>query len=667
MKSGATQVKLLIIARSIFLNEQSLIPPSTSHQDMASDTHLSVVLETLLDERFPFAPTISPDGQRVAFVVSGYVPGEQKPRRHIWMAETASGEARPFTSGKRDEYAPHWSPDGTYLAFITTPEGEKAKPQLHLIAATGGDARLLCTMPNGVSKLAWAPDGSRISFISLEGDEPKQDPKILGSARHHRLWTIRPDQAVPEPVTQANLTVWEYAWSPDSRQFALYYSRGAEDTDWYHSNIGVISANGGAVREVVHLTWQARALAWSPDSKHLAYVSGRWSDPGRGSGEIFTVALDGGQVRNLTPGITCSPSWCCWLTDGRHLLYTAVKHVTHQVSLLDTQKGTSTVLVEDFVMQGDQPSLALTPDQRFCTTIHATPQQPDDVWFGTLNYADNLPNEITWKRLSWLNALIEETLELAKTERISYTSVDGWQIDGLFTAPLTTPSGTLPPLYVEVHGGPSGAYCDDWFPVSHFFAAHGFAVFRPNMRGSWGQGMAFADAVLGDMGGKDLQDILNGVEHLVQQGKVDSNRVCIGGWSNGGYLSACAVTQSNRFRAAMVGAGITDWHNMHAQSNIPDADILLIGASPLEQPEAYHQRSPITYAQRVTTPTLILHGEGDPCVPVAQAYAFYRALSERNVPVACVVYPREGHGVSERDHQRDSIKRQLRWFQQYAQ
>ena len=197
-------------------------------------------------------------------------------------------------------------------------------------------------------------------------------------------------------------------------------------------------------------------------------------------------------------------------------------------------------------------------------------------------------------------------------------------------------------------------------------AAAGYAVFHPNMRGSWGHGAAFADAVLGDMGGKDFQDILNGVEYLVQQGRVDGNRVCIGGWSNGGFLSAWAVTQTNRFKAALVGAGIMDWLNMHAQTTIPDADVLLLAADPLEQPEVYLRHSPITYAARVTTPTLILHGENDPFCPVAQAYAFYRALRECDVPVECVIYPRAGHGVSERDHVRDSLERQLRWFEKYV-
>jgi dipeptidyl aminopeptidase/acylaminoacyl peptidase len=638
---------------------------ATEKQDQA--TRLPATLDTLLDERYPNDVQISADGRFVAFGVWESVPGEQAQRQRIWIAETKNGEAHPLISGKSDESCPRWSPDGKYLAFITKPEGKKEKPQVHLIAAEGGKAGLLCKLPNGVSDLAWAPDGSRITFLSLEGEESKSDPKVLIPARHRRLWVIRQDQAIPEPVTPSNLTVWEYSWAPDSKQLALYYSYGPETNDWYHSQIGLVSSNGGAVRQLTHLTWQARALAWSPDGKHLAYLSGRWSDPGRGSGDLFTLSLEDGQIRNLTPNITCSPSWSCWLPDNRHLLFTAVKNVTSQVSLLDSSDGTITLLEADFVMQGDQPELTMTPDRRICATIHSTAQLPLDVWSGQLTYLYEKPTGIAWQRLSRLNPLIEETVELARTERINYTSLDDWRIDGLFTPPTKAPTNALPPLYVEVHGGPSATDCDGWFANTHLLAAHGFAVFRPNMRGSWGRGLDFADAVVGDMGGKDFQDILNGIEYLVTEGRVDGQRICIGGWSNGGFLSAWAVTQSRRFRAAMVGAGITDWHNMHAQTNTPDADAFLLASNALKQPETYRQHSPITYAEQVTTPTLILHGEDDPIVPVAQAYTFYRALQERHVPVECVIYPREGHGLAERDHLRDALERILKWLEQHIQ
>jgi dipeptidyl aminopeptidase/acylaminoacyl peptidase len=177
--------------------------------------------------------------------------------------------------------------------------------------------------------------------------------------------------------------------------------------------------------------------------------------------------------------------------------------------------------------------------------------------------------------------------------------------------------------------------------------------------------VAFADAILGDMGGKDLDDVLLGVDHLVASGRVDGTRLGIMGWSYGGFATEWAVTQTTRFKAAVAGAGICDFHSFHAQSNIPDWDRRFLGANLAEQPETYRARSAITFISRVTTPTLIVHGERDDCVPVNQAYAFHRALYERGVPTELAIYPREGHGFTERDHLRDLCERMLRWFERY--
>ena len=424
------------------MNEpQNSIAQTEALMDSMQEAHVAATLDIVLEMRFPMDITLSPDGKRVAFVVWEAVPGEQKQHGRIWVADTSGGEARPFTTGKHADTCPRWSPDGKQLAFIAQAESagekdkekDKEKPQLYLISAEGGEAKQVCKMPNGVSDLAWAPDGSRIAFISLEGEEPKGDPKVITAERHHRLWTVRPGHSIPEPVTPDGITVWEYTWSPDSKQLALYYSTAPGDTDWYRGQIGVVAADGGAVRQITHLTWQARALAWSPDSKQIAYISGRWSDPGRGSGDIFTVALADGQTRNLTPGIASSPSWCSWLPDGRHLLYSACKDVTHQIGVLDSSNGSLTLLDEDFVMQWDQPTLSTTPDHRCLATIHSTDRQPSDAWFGEVSYEDAMPKSIQWRRLSRLNPIAEATLALAASERIHYESVDGWRVDGLFT------------------------------------------------------------------------------------------------------------------------------------------------------------------------------------------------------------------------------------------
>ena len=650
------------------MNDSTLHGPQPEN---TSNQRILPTLEALLDMRSPADVHLAPDGKRIAFEVWMREPDQPKPRGRIWTVDTTGGEPQPLTAGKKDDSCPRWSPDGTRVAFISTGEGEKDKPQLHIIAANGGEAKQICALPDGVSELAWAPDGSRIAFISLAGDEPEDDPKVFtpGNGRHRRLWTVRPDYDIPEPVTPDGVTVWEYVWSPDSKQLALYYSHGSETTDWYRSQIGIVAASGGAVRRLTQfapVSRQACALSWSPDGKHIAYVSGRWSDPGRGGGDIYLLSLESGKSRNLTPGIEISATWCAWFPDGRRVLYTAVAEVSHQVGILDITDGTTTALDRTFVMQWDQPTLSPTPDLRSFATIHSTATQPSDVYLGTLTDSKDGTAAIEWKRLSRLNPIAEETFVKVPSEHIRYESVDGILIDALYTPPVNRKDGGLPPLYVSVHGGPSGAWCDSWGGLSFMFSAAGFAMLRVNYRGSWGRGVAFADGVLGDMGGKDLQDILAGIDYLVKEGRVDGDRVAIGGWSNGGYLSAWAVTQTKRFKSATMGAGISDWHNMHAQTNIADADVLLLQADPLENPNIYHQHSPITFANRVTTPTLIVHGENDPAVPVAQAYAFYRALRERNVPTELAVYPREGHGLREREHLLDCIKRELRWLEKFV-
>jgi len=624
------------------------------------------MMETL---RLPTDAQLSPDGQHVAFVLMEPISELPKRQGRIWVVDTHGGEPRPLTKGPGNDSCPRWSPDNQHIAFVSKMkiEGKQSKAQLYLMSLKDGETSQVCTMPNGVSDLEWSPDGQRIAFLSRDGEEPKSDPLVMAPNHHQRLWTIRPDYDIPEPVTPDGLTVWEYAWSPDSKHFACYYSTGSDDTDWYRGQIGMVPAGGGDVRQLTNLTRQASALTWSPDSSRLAFMSGEWSDPCQGGGDVFILSLSGNDAepRNLTPGIPFSPAWCRWFPDGQRLLYTAWDGLTQQIGILNESDGTITPLVKDFVMSTFWPRLTTTADVRCFATTHTTQQHPYDVWFGEIIDGD-ASADINLKRLTRLNPIAEETFALSPSEHISYPSSDGWRIDALFTLPFEHKSDAPPPLVVFVHGGPSWAWLDDigstW---TQTLASAGYAVLRANIRGSWGRGVAFADAVMYDMGGKDLQDLLDGVDYLVERGLVDGNRVAIGGGSYGGFMSAWAITQTPRFKAAIMSAGVSDFHSFHAQSRIFDWDMRFLGGNPLEHPELYRERSAITYAARVQTPTLIIHGEEDHDVPINQSHAFYRALRERNVPVEFVIYPREGHGLVEREHRKDCEARILLWLERY--
>lgn len=627
--------------------------------------------DTLFSQRVAADPRLSPDGATAAFVVSEYLPGEQKPRGRIWLVETRDGaQPRELATGALSDDCPRWSPDGATLAFCSRREDADAgKPQLYRVPADGGTPKRVCVVPNGVADVEWSPDGASLAFLSVDGEESKAEPRVNEQSLHQRLWTVARDGDTPRAVTPANVTIWRYAWSPDGRSFAVYFSTGPNETDWYSGQLGVVSADGGAIRQIAALSRQAAALAWSHDGSRLAYVLGEWSDRPLVGGDIYAVAVAGGEPRNVTPNIECSPSWAAWSPDDGALLYAAWDGLTSQVGLVDMESLARRVLSRDFLV-GDRawPRLSATADLRRFVTLHADQSGPDDVWLGERGDDDGSTTAIAWRRLTRLNPLIEETVAVAPTRRIEYTGADGWRIEALYTPPLHAPAdGALPPLILNVHGGPTSAYRDgfgdNW---TQLLAAAGFAVLRPNIRGSIGRGVAFADAVIGDMGGKDLADALAGVEHLAARRLADGARVGILGWSYGGFMVAWAVSQTTRFKAAVMGAGICDFHSFHAQSNIPDWDSRFLAADPNENPQAYRDRSAITFAARVTTPTLIVHGEQDPCVPVNQAYAFYRALRERDTPVELAVYPREGHGFRERDHLRDFHTRMVGWFTRYV-
>jgi dipeptidyl aminopeptidase/acylaminoacyl peptidase len=287
---------------------------------------------------------------------------------------------------------------------------------------------------------------------------------------------------------------------------------------------------------------------------------------------------------------------------------------------------------------------------------------PREVWVG-----DDPQGAIQWSRCTQLHPQAAE-ITIGQTEVHHWKGADGWAMQGLVIKPVGYEPGRTYPLVMWVHGGPTGVSGSRYQAASlwnQLLANQEYAVFLPNYRGSVGWGLEFSESNLGDMGGKDFEDMMLGIDSLIESGLADADRLAIAGWSYGGFTAAWAVSQTDRFKAAVMGAGISHWLSFHGRSCLSDWDAIYYQASPYESNGPFQRFSPLTYYDQLNTPTLILHGEVDQDVPVEQSQLFYRALKDKGVPTELVVYPREPHGVTERAHLLDMSRRVIDWLGRY--
>lgn len=292
--------------------------------------------------------------------------------------------------------------------------------------------------------------------------------------------------------------------------------------------------------------------------------------------------------------------------------------------------------------------------------VRASPTAPRDVWVG-----QETRGQLKWKQLTAMNPQMQQ-VALGEQEIVRWTGTDGLGIQGILVKPAGYKAGQRVPLVVIPHGGPTSLYANgfsnsrDW---GQHLAARGMAVLLPNFRGSTGWGIEFAEANVGDLGGNDFQDVMRGVDAMIARGLADPKRVGIGGWSYGGFMTAWSITQTDRFKAAVMGAGISNWLSFHGNSHLNTWDAIHYSASPYERDGVFQKFSPINHVTNAKTPTLILHGESDRDVPLEQSYQFYRGLKDHGVETQLVIYPREEHTISETKHVHDLLRRVVGWFE----
>ncbi len=459
-------------------------------------------------------------------------------------------------------------------------------------------------------------------------------------------------------VSPPDLHVYDFDWAPDGRRFVVTAAPGPGDNNWWIARIHVIDIASGRAKEIYRPHLQVAVPRWSPDGKQIAFIEGLMSDEGFHGGDVFTLPAEGGTPTNRTAGRKSSPSSVRWIAPER-LLFTEWVGGGSAISTYDVRSGVAeTIWRGDYSIHSDGnfPNTGLSKDGKIAAIVRESFTEPPEVWAGPVGDWKAVTHNNTAQSASWGPGVNLEW------------SSDGRQVQGWLLTPKQTKPDQRSPMVVFIHGGPSGVAEPSWpaeFSLPVLLAARGYYVLYPNPRGSYGQGEAFTRANVKDLGGGDLRDILAGVDHVLSHYPVDPQRLGVTGWSYGGYMTMWTVTQTNRFRAAMAGAGIANWQSYYGENLIDQWMIPFFGASVYDNPAAYEKSSPLHFIKNVKTPTLVVVGERDAECPAPQSFEFWHALKTLGVPTELVVYAGEGHRFDKPKNRIDMQDRTVRWFDKY--
>ncbi len=595
----------------------------------------------------------SPDGTRLAFTVAEPPSGTER-RSHIWIYETATRQARQFTASAKADHDPRWSPDGRQLAFLSNrDEGVR----IYLMPLDGGEARALTDAKHHIDSFEWAADGRHLACI---GSEPKSDAdetreKDKDDARvvdrddkPARLWLADAASGELRRVIGAPWKIEEAQWLPGSAELVVVATDRPE-VEQPTSRIFRVRADDGVMHPVAAPGGPFGRVRVAPDGASVAFVGSRRDGPA--PHDLYVQPLDGSPARNLT---AVSVDWPIADYAWRH-------------------DGTLMVLGQDgfrdgfWTMAADGRATGHTAPGMAVSDVALSPS--GELWFVGEN--SSKPPEL-WQSAEGKTAEVRSTINaglaaapLTAATFVRYQGADGRTIEAGLLQPAGTPSGPRPTV-VLVHGGPTGAWRDQFEPWGQLLASAGYVVFYPNIRGSSGYGFEFLASNRADWGGGDFRDVMAGVDDLVARHIADPARLGIGGWSYGGYMASWAITQTTRFKAAITGAGMSDLAAEFGTEDNPAYDEWFWGL-PYERPEGFRKFSPLTYVAQARTPTLILQGEADVVDPVGQSQALYRALKHYGVETELVLYPREGHGLREERHLLDRLRRVVAWYDKHLQ
>ena len=628
-------------------------------------------------------PQLSPDGRRIAFVVTTLSEDRDEYLANIWVADLDGGAPRRFTAGPRRDLEPRWSPDGTRLAFLSerTP---REKLQLHVMPADGGEPTKLTALDNGVSSVTWSPDGTRLAFISPVGGqrEPESEEerrksrpaRVITSLKYRfngegfvydrrpHVFTVALDGTAPVQLTDGDFIDTDPAWAPDGQSIVFVSARHAERDDDDASDLWRVALKGGTPQRLTATAGPVLLPAFSPDGQTIAYLA----RPGRNAFgrnvRVFTIPSTGGDPACLTSGLdrSCGALHVrpLWSPDGRSLLVAVEDRGDTglwRVAALSGEAPTR-VVVGERALNG----FSASADGRWLAFAASTPLAPSEAFVCRAD--GSAERQLTRMNHAWC-----EEVALSSPERFRLTRA-GLEIDCWVMRPAGFVPGQRCPALLSIHGGPHAQYGHGFFDEFQVYAGAGYAVIYANPRGSQGYGEAFAQAVVGDWGGGDYADVMAALDEALRRHPfIDAERLGVLGGSYGGFLTSWAVGHTDRFKAACSERAVNCQYTMFGTSDIGHTFnvVELGGALPWEDMARYIERSPLTYAKNIVTPLLIIHAEEDLRCPIEQAEQLFVALKKLRREVRFVRFPGENHEMSRAGkprHRLERFRHILEWF-----
>ncbi|MEE8584748.1 MAG: S9 family peptidase [Acidobacteriota bacterium] len=653
----------LLIAAALFM--ATALPPIVGQQKR------DMTLIDLLEIPQLRSPQLSPDGTRAVFVLQKADWKANKRIGHLWRVESDGSRLVQLTNGERGESDPAWSPDSRQIAFLAQREGDKVK-QIHLIGPSG-EARRLSRRETAPQDIAWSPDGKWIYFIAKDAktpqekarDEAKNDVFAFDEDyKQEHLWRILAGQGQEEKITQGHYSVRGFKLSRDGSRIAFHRAPTPLFDDSDEGEVWVMEADGNNALQLTRNQVAESGAQLSPDNSQVLFLSGSNEKfETYYNGNLFLVPAGGGAHRLLLPEMPYQVRQAGWSKDGESIFFLANMGLHSEIFQLEL-KGQRLIQRTDGKHSLRSWSYVPAIDRHI---FQATdPQDPGDVW--------TLDPDSGWvpQRTSRIFKDLPQRFRIPRQERFAWTSTDGQQVEGLLYYPLDYQAGRKYPLVVQTHGGPASSdqyRFPRWSNYIPRLAALGYAVFKPNYRGSTGYGDDFLRDMVGHYYRNAHLDVMSGVDALIEKGIADPDRLVKMGWSAGGHMTNKIITFTDRFKAASSGAGAVNWVSMYAQSDVRIYRTPWFGGTPWQRDapvDVYWEHSPLKDIWKVKTPTLVLVGENDLRVPAPQSVELYRALKANGVPTHLYIAPREPHGWRELRHELFKMNVELEWFEKHA-